>query len=133
MQATKLKNKFKLGLLYLFFLSFIFFVMDMACQYIIKSTFNISIYDEDYLEKKSVFYKNKESKYYVHPYFGLASIGDKKYKLSTSTKGINKNLMLHSYQIRFIIDDIKHTYTALLPEYFKKLLKVKRLNFSSLK
>ena len=64
---------------------------------------------------------------------GQPIFGDKKYKLSTSTKGINKNLMLHSYQIRFIIDDIKHTYTALLPEYFKKLLKVKRLNFSSLK
>ena len=32
-----------------------------------------------------------------------------------------------------MINDIKHTYTALLPDYFKKLLKVKRLNFSSLK
>ena len=41
--------------------------------------------------------------------------------------------MLHSYQIRFMINDIKHTYTALLPDYFKKLLKVKRLNFLSLK
>ena len=40
-------------------------------------------------------------------------------------KGINKNLMLHSYQIKFIIDDIKHTYTALLPDYFRKLLKIK--------
>ena len=32
-----------------------------------------------------------------------------------------------------IIDDIKHTYTALLPDYFRKLLKTKRLRFSSLK
>jgi len=60
---------------------------------------------------------------------GQPIFGDKKYKLSNSEKGINKNLMLHSYQIRFIINDIKHTYTALLPDYFKKLLKVKRLNF----
>ena len=60
---------------------------------------------------------------------GQPIFGDTKYKLSNSSKGINKNLMLHSYQIRFIINDIKHTYTALLPEYFKKLLKVKRLNF----
>ncbi len=60
---------------------------------------------------------------------GQPIFGDLKYKLSNSDKGINKNLMLHSYQIRFIINDIKHTYTALLPDYFKKLLKTKRLNF----
>ena len=64
---------------------------------------------------------------------GQPIFGDTKYKLSNSTKGINKNLMLHSYQIRFMINDIKHTYTALLPDYFKKLLKVKRLNFLDLK
>ena len=64
---------------------------------------------------------------------GQPIFGDTKYKLSNSNKGINKNLMLHSYQIRFMINDIKHTYTALLPDYFKKLLKVKRLNFPNLK
>ena len=35
--------------------------------------------------------------------------------------------MLHSYQIRFKINDKKYTYTALLPEYFRKLLIKKRL------
>ena len=60
---------------------------------------------------------------------GQPIFGDTKYKLSNTNKGINKNLMLHSYQIRFIINNIKHTYTALLPDYFKKLLKAKRLNF----
>ena len=64
---------------------------------------------------------------------GQPIFGDIKYRLSNSNKGINKNLMLHSYQIRFMINDIKHTYTALLPDYFKKLLKVKRLDYSSLK
>ena len=64
---------------------------------------------------------------------GQPIFGDTKYRLSNSNKGLNKNLMLHSYQIRFMINDIKHTYTALLPDYFKKLLKVKRLNFLSLK
>jgi 23S rRNA pseudouridine955/2504/2580 synthase len=64
---------------------------------------------------------------------GQPIFGDTKYRLSNSNKGINKNLMLHSYQIRFMIKGIKHTYTALLPDYFKKLLKVKRLNFSNLK
>jgi len=64
---------------------------------------------------------------------GNSIFGDKKYKISNSYRGLNKNLMLHSYQIKFIINDIKHTYTALLPDYFKKLLKSKRLNFSNLK
>ena len=57
--------------------------------------------------------------------------GDQKYKLNYSEKAINKNLMLHSYQIKFMINKKKFTYTALLPEYFKKLLKIKRLSFPS--
>jgi 23S rRNA pseudouridine955/2504/2580 synthase len=64
---------------------------------------------------------------------GQPIFGDTKYKLSNSNKGLNKNLMLHSYQIRFMIKEVKHTYTALLPDYFKKLLKVKRLSFLNLK
>ena len=64
---------------------------------------------------------------------GQPIFGDMKYKLSNSSRGLNKNLMLHSYQIKFIIDDVKHTYTALLPDYFRKLLKTKRLRFSGLK
>ena len=64
---------------------------------------------------------------------GNPIFGDTKYKLSNSNKGINKNLMLHSYQIKFKINEIKHTYSALLPDYFKKLLKSKRLRFSNLK
>ena len=64
---------------------------------------------------------------------GQPIFGDIKYKLSNSSRGLNKNLMLHSYQIKFIIDDVKHTYTALLPDYFRKLLKTKRLRFSGLK
>ena len=55
--------------------------------------------------------------------------GDQKYKLSNHLRSINKNLMLHSYQIKFMINDKKYTYTALLPEYFKKLLITKRLRF----
>ena len=64
---------------------------------------------------------------------GQPIFGDLKYKLSNTSKGLNKNLMLHSYQIRFMINEVKHTYTALLPDHFKKLLKVKRLNFSNAK
>jgi len=64
---------------------------------------------------------------------GHSIIGDNKYRSQNSDKRINKNLMLHSYQIRFIINDKRYTYKALLPDYFKKLLKVKRLNFVNLK
>jgi 23S rRNA pseudouridine955/2504/2580 synthase len=64
---------------------------------------------------------------------GHSIYGDKKYKSSISEKGINKDLMLHSYQIKFMIQKKKYTYNALLPDYFKKLLKVKRLNFLNLK
>ena len=64
---------------------------------------------------------------------GHSIYGDQKYRSNSSTKGVNKNLMLHSYQIRFMIKDKKYTYKALLPDYFKKILKIKRLNFLNLK
>ena len=64
---------------------------------------------------------------------GQPIFGDIKYKLSNTSKGLNKNLMLHSYQIKFIVNDVRHTYTALLPYYFKNLLKTKRLTFPGLK
>ena len=64
---------------------------------------------------------------------GHSIYGDKKYRSSSSTKGINKELMLHSYQIKFMINNKKYTYKALLPNYFKNLLKVKRLSFSDSK
>ena len=57
--------------------------------------------------------------------------GDQKYKYNYTDKAINKNLMLHSYQIKFMIDKKKYTYTALLPDYFRKLLKTKRLKLPS--
>ena len=60
---------------------------------------------------------------------GHSIYGDQKYRSLSSTKGINKNLMLHSYEIKFMIKGNKYTYKALLPEYFKKLLKIKRLSF----
>ena len=61
---------------------------------------------------------------------GQPIFGDVKYRLPNTDRGLNKNLMLHSYQIKFMVNKTKHTYTALLPDYFKKLLKTKRLRFS---
>ena len=60
---------------------------------------------------------------------GHSIYGDKKYRSHFSNKRVNKDLMLHSYQIKFMINNKKYTYKALLPDYFKKLLKIKRLNF----
>ena len=62
---------------------------------------------------------------------GHSIYGDQKYRSVNSEKGLNKNLMLHSYQIKFMINGKKYTYTALLPDYFKKLLATKRLTFSN--
>ena len=54
------------------------------------------------------------------------------YKLKNTDKGINKNLMLHSYKIKFMIKGIKYNYTALLPDYFRKLLMIKRLKLPNI-
>ena len=51
--------------------------------------------------------------------------GDNKY----FSKIPNKNLMLHAYQVKFIIKDKKFTYRALLPNYFVNFIKNKRLTF----
>ena len=64
---------------------------------------------------------------------GHSIYGDQKYRSTLSLKGINKNLMLHSYQLRFMINNIKYTYIAPLPDYFKKMLATKRLNYLNLK
>tara|TARA_B100001769_G_C22092072_1_gene589036 strand:- start:304 stop:1176 length:873 start_codon:yes stop_codon:yes gene_type:complete len=60
---------------------------------------------------------------------GHSILGDKKYNSQTNIKSVNKNLMLHSFEIKFMIKEKKYTYRASLPEYFKKMLAVKRLNF----
>ncbi len=59
-----------------------------------------------------------------HPIYG-----DNKYNFESDKKSLGKNLMLHSFQIKFMINKKKYTYTALLPDYFKKLLSTKRLKF----
>ena len=60
---------------------------------------------------------------------GHSILGDDKYISQNYTKSINKNLMLHSYEIKFIINEKKYTFRASLPDYFKKMLKIRRLNF----
>tara|TARA_B100000686_G_C16746397_1_gene949688 strand:- start:574 stop:1485 length:912 start_codon:yes stop_codon:yes gene_type:complete len=62
---------------------------------------------------------------------GNSILGDKKYNFGKKNIISNKNLMLHSYEIKFIINDKKYTFRAPLPDYFKKMLKTKRLHFSN--
>ena len=59
-----------------------------------------------------------------HPIYG-----DDKYAFEKNFKTKNKELMLHSYKIKFIINNKKYSYKALLPNYFKKIIKTKRLKF----
>ena len=60
---------------------------------------------------------------------GHSIFGDDKYHLNIFKKNNEKNLMLHSYQIKFIINEKKYSYKASLPEHFKKILKLKKLKF----
>ena len=60
---------------------------------------------------------------------GHSILGDKKYNSQNNIKSLNKNLMLHSYEIKFMINEKKYTFRASLPDYFKKMLITKRLNF----
>ncbi len=59
---------------------------------------------------------------------GHSIIGDKKYNTYKIQKN-NKNLMLHSYEIKFKMNEKKYTFRATPPEYFRNMLKAKRLNF----
>ena len=59
---------------------------------------------------------------------GHSIIGDKKYNSYKLLKN-NKNLMLHSYEIKFKMNEKKYTFRATPPEYFRNMLKAKRLNF----
>ena len=60
---------------------------------------------------------------------GNSIIGDKKYNTTSNSKMSSKNLMLHSYEIKFKINEKKYTFRATPPDYFRNMLKAKRLNF----
>ena len=61
---------------------------------------------------------------------GHPIVGDNKYNLEDQIE-LNKNkyLMLHSSEIKFMINKKKYTFEAPLPSYFEKYLKIKRLRF----
>ena len=61
---------------------------------------------------------------------GHPIVGDSKYNLQDQISlSKNKHLMLHSNEIKFMINNEKYTFTAPLPKYFENYIKVKRLRF----
>ena len=58
---------------------------------------------------------------------GHPVVGDKKYSLDLFKKSNNKNLMLHSYKIKFMVNGDKINYKAPIPSYFKKFLESKKI------
>ena len=58
---------------------------------------------------------------------GHPIVGDKKYSLDLFKKSNNKNLMLHSYKIKFMVNGDKINYKAPIPAYFKKFLEAKKI------
>tara|TARA_Y100000590_G_scaffold464653_1_gene634642 strand:+ start:7017 stop:7931 length:915 start_codon:yes stop_codon:yes gene_type:complete len=58
---------------------------------------------------------------------GYPILGDQKYGFPGKFTNKKTHLMLHAYKVHFLINDVKHNYSADLPEAFKKFLKEKYL------
>ena len=56
---------------------------------------------------------------------GNPIIGDDKYFLTNFRKIKTKNLMLHAYRIKFMINNVQYTFKAKYNNYFEQLLKEK--------
>ena len=60
---------------------------------------------------------------------GHSIIGDDKYYVKKDSKFVkSKNLMLHAYEIKFMIKNVKYNFKASLNEGFKDFLDKKKLN-----
>ena len=53
-------------------------------------------------------------------YLNCPIVGDKKYFIQKPKK--NNELMLHAYELKFILNDKKYTFRANIPDYFKSFL-----------
>ena len=61
---------------------------------------------------------------------GYPVFGDIKYNFLENKMNINKKLLLHSYSIKFMINNKKYQYTVNVPDYFEKIVSKKKLNLS---
>ena len=60
---------------------------------------------------------------------GHPIVGDRKYNLQEFNSSVNKNLMLHAYKIKFMIENKKFNFKASLPSYFLKSINAKKIKF----
>ena len=60
-------------------------------------------------------------------FMGCPIVGDSKYNIVKSKSKDQKKLMLHSYKIKFLINNKKFNFKAKLPDYFNNYLNKKRL------
>ena len=60
-------------------------------------------------------------------FMGNPIVGDVKYNITKSKNKDQKKLMLHSYKIKFLINNKKFNFKAKLPDYFNDYLNKKRL------
>jgi len=60
-------------------------------------------------------------------FMGNPIVGDSKYNIIKSENKDQKKLMLHSYKIKFLINNKKFNFKAKLPDYFDDYLNKKRL------
>ena len=58
---------------------------------------------------------------------GNPIVGDSKYNTMKAKNKDQKKLMLHSYKIKFLINNKKFNFKAKLPDYFDDYLNKKRL------
>ena len=61
--------------------------------------------------------------------FGHPIYGDDKYVNNKLYNTKNKKLLLHSYKIKFILNNNKYTFKAIPPDYFNNFIKLKKLSF----
>ena len=60
-------------------------------------------------------------------FMGYPIVGDSKYSIVKSKNKDQKKLMLHSYKIKFLINNKKFNFKAKVPDYFNNYLNKKRL------
>ncbi len=63
---------------------------------------------------------------------GHPIIGYQKYSLDMNKNLSNKNLMLHSFKIKFMIKETKYNFKANIPEYFELFIKSKKMHFKDI-
>ena len=87
---------------YLLIITLSLIVLNFGCNFLMHHIYQTSIYSSDYQELKLKFYKDKDKKQYVHPYFGFASTKDKIFESK-----IGNDNIFHAIDRAGVTDEIK--------------------------